>query len=201
MNFDAIAPLYDGLAKLVFGSKAWENVQCYGAEKLRKHPAVLILGGGTGKILETTSAGQTITFLDASAKMLQQASERPTSSNVTFIQEDFLKWESRQKYDAIYCPFFLDCFDEDLLKQVVEKLATHLKPNGRLYVLDFRKTKTLKHRLLLAIMHAFFKVTTGLAATRLLDHHAYLDPHFSMQEETLLRNGSVYFRGYTMEKP
>lgn len=166
MNFDRVAGFYDHLAKSVFGSQ-WYQVQTVAARELNQVDQLLILGGGTGVILEELDHPH-ITCVEMSAKMIHQAEKRSTRSEVSFVNTDFLEWNSEQKFDAIYCPFFLDCFDQKTLNKVIGKLKMLLSSNGELHVVDFQRGNILQ-QFVTWNMIIFFKVTSGLKTNSLLN--------------------------------
>lgn len=165
-DFDAISSSYDILVRLVFGDKLWQATN-YFLKDIDPNASVLILGGGTGRILDAFK-GQTITYVEKSNKMLVRARAK-TSANVIFIHEDFMEWNTVETYDVVICPFFLDVFDSENLMKATEKISQYLSIRGTLIVTDFQQTGRRKHELLLWIMHAFFYVVTHLESNRLQD--------------------------------
>lgn len=165
MNFDRVAGIYDSLARIVFGCK-WETIQTLAAPALNEKESILILGGGTGAILEELTC-ESVTYVELSSKMLEQAKRRSSKSNVTFYQADFLEWNTDLQFDAVYCPFFLDCFDQKRLDQVVSKIKGLLTPEGELHVLDFQKGNWYQ-QVITSMMILFFRATVNLKARSLL---------------------------------
>src|SRR3954468_17972355 len=96
-SYDAIAGIYDILAGMFIG-KSLRNAQIYLAQNIPTGAKVLIVGGGTGWILEEItrihSSGLQIDYLDKSANMILKAAKRKFGQNsITFIhqsaEEDF----------------------------------------------------------------------------------------------------------------
>ena len=88
-NYDNAAWFYDGLSRLVFG-KAIVNAQVYLLPYIQPASKILIVGGGTGWILEKVTALHPatlkITYIEVSAKMMAISAKRNTGANdVTFI--------------------------------------------------------------------------------------------------------------------
>ncbi len=195
MNFDRVAGFYDHLAKSVFGSQ-WYQVQTVAARELNQVDQLLILGGGTGVILEELDHPQ-ITCVEMSAKMIDQAKQRPTNATVKFVNTDFLEWKSDQKFDAIYCPFFLDCFDQKTLDKVIGKMKTLLSSNGDLHVVDFQRGSFLQ-QLVIWNMITFFKVTSGLKTNSLLNIPGELKKRrFKERLIRLFMKKWIFYRKYT----
>src|SRR4051812_29791885 len=95
-NYDNIAPYYDHLNKLVLGKATIDAQNCL-VPFIRENSRLLIVGGGTGKILEEIAkqkANLQIVYVDSSGKMIAIAKKRRVgSNNVTFVQgkiEEFL---------------------------------------------------------------------------------------------------------------
>ena len=168
-QFDHVAPVYDLLSAMVFGNELMV-AQCFFLDRLSENDKVLIVGGGTGKILKHPAFVRTsnINFLEISEGMIKRARRYSKSlDDVNFIHADFFQHSGR--YDFIICNFFLDCFNEEYLAKACQQLRLMLNPNGRLVVTDFQKTSRVKHRLLLKAMLSFFRLFTALQADKLND--------------------------------
>ncbi|MEP5106138.1 MAG: methyltransferase type 12, partial [Ekhidna sp.] len=62
-DFDFVAPIYDRLSKLVFG-KSLIKAQAYHLKVIGDKDRVLILGGGTGKLLEFIPKSGELDFVE-----------------------------------------------------------------------------------------------------------------------------------------
>lgn len=166
-HFDNVAPVYDGLAKLVFGS-ALIKAQKRNLKNLPLQGNVLVVGGGSGEILceAFVAKVKSIDYVELSEKMLAKAAERCQSEKVNFIHCD--AFELTGKYDAIVANFFLDCFNECDLAAIIVHLRSLLTENGVLLVTDFQKPQMLWHKVVLASMLKFFRLTTNIQAEKLL---------------------------------
>lgn len=166
-NFNRVAPVYDALAQLVFGDKLKHAQQAY-LDHLLLNDKVLIVGGGTGELLEwlPTDARVMVDYLELSMAMLKKAKKRKSQALETnFINVDIINHEG--KYDVIIANFFLDCFDRIDLQKVLNKLAGLMKIEGKLIVTDFALTESQKDKLLQKVMHRFFKITANLTSDHL----------------------------------
>jgi ubiquinone/menaquinone biosynthesis C-methylase UbiE len=162
-NFNRIALVYDLLVRGVFGQKLW-HAQAHFLHHIKPGEKVLILGGGTGRILPWLPVGCQLTYVEASANMIERAAKRGSAH---FIQQDFLAYLTDEKFDWVICPFFLDCFDESALQEVLLRIRRLLGRGGQLLVTDFRWTGHWHHRVLIRLMIQFFKLTTNLSISTL----------------------------------
>jgi SAM-dependent methyltransferase len=156
--------------------------------RLRRRPdatlpdrlSALVLGEGPGKFLTALLRQQPnlqVTCVENSAAMIQQTRQRLRAagldaSRVTFLQMDALDWAPpAEKFDLVVTHFFLDCFRSDQLQQLVPRLAASTTPDALWLLADFRVPERgwprWRARLLLALLYAFFKLTTSLSASRL----------------------------------
>src|SRR6476469_5208726 len=90
-SYDAIAGVYDVLAGIFIG-KGLRDAQIYLVQHIPAGSKVLIVGGGTGWILEEItrihSSGLQIDYLDISANMILIAGKRDVGkNNVRFINQ------------------------------------------------------------------------------------------------------------------
>ena len=97
-----------------------DKAQAHFLNEVNEGDKVLIVGGGTGRILEHPSLSKAgrIDFVELSERMINKAMEKGRRlNNLHFIQGDFL--EHTGQYNLIVANFFLDCFDERNLKRAV----------------------------------------------------------------------------------
>ncbi len=91
--------------------------------------------------------------------MIDYASKKKTKSSIKFVNEDFLKFNSENKFDVIICPFFLDVFTENELQKVIQKLLFQLNLKGKLLITDFDpNSTTFLNKALLWCMFRFFTI-------------------------------------------
>jgi tRNA (cmo5U34)-methyltransferase len=191
-NFDGIAGVYDSLAALVFGDTL-HTVQSELLTELPPDSDIAILGGGSGRILLSLKATgipfRSIHFVDASAKMIELAKRQlaPKDSSsfpstVHFhkcLAEDWCE-HFPHALDAMITPFFLDCFEGEHLQSVIDRIAAKIRPSGQWIATDFVDSNRRHHRLLLAAMYKFFRLTCRLPA-------AQLQPYFRLIEKAGFR--------------
>lgn len=176
-NFDFIAPFYDFLARLVFGDLLLKSQSTYFLRIPSKGATILILGGGSGKILEKLSESiQTanICYVEASQKMLNMAlkstvAERLTIEWIHGTEKDLPKG---RKFDFVITPFVLDVFPNEKLGVAMDKLSQHMQENGIWLFTDFNVPDTKWKFLsagLIRIMYKFFRLVAGLKTQKLPD--------------------------------
>ncbi|MDW3196298.1 MAG: class I SAM-dependent methyltransferase [Cytophagales bacterium] len=129
---------------------------------------VLILGGGTGKILPHLKECRVV-YVEKSGKMLDRASKKSAMDSVEFVNVDFLDWKINQQFDLVICPFFLDVFTSKNLSLVVEKIAALTAEGGTLIITDFQDTGRPYHQMMLLVMHVFFRIFSNLESRKLGD--------------------------------
>lgn len=169
-NFDRIAPVYDSLARFFFGQSI-RSSQVSVLHLIPDGSTILILGGGTGWILEeidrrTSNCG--IWYIDQSAQMIELARSRPGVKNISFIQGSINSIPEGQKFDVIITNFFLDLFTDNTLHNILSSLSKSLNPDGLWFVADFIDKKWWQS-FYLFVMYRFFRLTTGISTTRLPD--------------------------------
>lgn len=175
-NFNFIAPYYDTLAKLTFGN-AIQNSQTWLLPFVPEKANVLVIGGGTGWILEVLleqTNCNSILYLEASEKMLAQsknryAKARKTKTMVEFRLGSEAALKPEETFDVIFTGFLLDLFQPEPLHQLMSKLNAHLKPRGLWLVADFcpQNATLFWQKSLLKTMVLFFKLTANLQANEI----------------------------------
>jgi len=174
-GFNRVAPVYDSLARIVFGSAIDRSTTAF-LSQLPSNARILILGGGSGRLLPAlvnTLPQAGIVFIDASSKMIDQAKKRVhAGAPVQFIHgtEDNIP---DNRFDAVITPFYLDVFETNTLKVVVEKISQKMQGSAEWHVCDFRN-HVWWHRVFLAGMYFFFRLTTDIGARRMADYEVVL---------------------------
>ncbi len=190
-DFDFVAPIYDQLQRLVFGDRLFNSTLFY-LDEIEDKDEVLILGGGTGRLLPHVKSNS-VCFLDKSKKMVEMARKR--RKGMEFIQADFLEWKSSRQFGVIICPFFLDVFSPENLSHVLKKIDEVMLPGGMLLVTDFEKRASIRNRFMLKAMHFFFRITTSMESRDLNPIDEYVVQFFEKVDEEMFGRG-VYARLY-----
>ena len=158
---------------MVFGNTLI-NAQQYLVAAIPAGARVLIVGGGTGKILELIAAqhpaGLSITYIDSSGQMIALSRKRNAGTNeVAFIAADIQHVTLDKQYDVVFTAFFFDNFGQAGAAGIFGQLHTHLKPGGLWLYADFCNSPAAMHKAALRIMYLFFRVCCGIAASTLPD--------------------------------
>jgi ubiquinone/menaquinone biosynthesis C-methylase UbiE len=161
-NYDNSAYFYDRLSHVIFG-QALVKSQVYLLRFVPPNSSVLIVGGGTGWILEEMTnmhySGLEITYVEISAKMTTLAKKRTTGINkITFINDAIENTNIDRQYDVVITPFLLDSFTEDTLEKTFAHMHQQLKPKGLWLICDFQLTGIQWQKILLKTMYLFFKI-------------------------------------------
>lgn len=172
-NYDNSAGFYDGLSRLVFG-KALVNAQIEFLNCIPANSNILIVGGGTGWILDEITriypAGLIITYVEISAKMTALSRKRNVGKNsVEFIIKPVEQFTADAKFDVVITPFLFDNYKEENLPGVFNHIHQMLKPGGLWLNTDFQLTGKWWQYVLLKTMLLFFKILCGVESWRLPD--------------------------------
>ena len=194
-NFDPLAEVYDVLKKIWFGNTLdLASVRFVG--EIPSDDELLIVGGGTGSILDKCSHVKCIDYVDQSAHMIRKARRR-RDQGMRFYPVDFMEFLSERKYSKILLPFFLDVFDEKKLPEVIKKVKGHLKPGGSLLVSDFEDTGSSFQRALIRFMYYFFRKIANLEGRKLQPiHEILLQAGFIEKKVKFYRQGMIFSRLY-----
>lgn len=194
-NYDPIAKYYDVLSRLVF-QRSQVRAQ---TDQLKFIPAgsrILIVGGGTGWILEDITklhpAGLHITYVEISARMLELAARRDTGENVLrFLNAKAEDLQPDINYDVIITAFLFDNFSAATVNKVFSILHGMLKPKALWLFSDFHDDP-LKGKFwqkwLLETMYFFFRRISSVQADRLTD----TEPLFSSHQYAVLQSMKYY---------
>lgn len=174
-NFDNVAPFYDLLSRLVYRDAILQS-QKYLANAIPANSSILIIGGGTGRILEDISTkhpgGLQITYVDVSKKMIARSLKRNIGNNeVFFIRQSISDVSFHQQFNVVITPFLFDNFSDRTAKIIFHKIDTYLKPQGLWLFSDFQlcERNNLWQKLLLNFMYFFFRLICGIEASHLPD--------------------------------
>lgn len=161
-NYDKTAWFYDALAQLVYGD-ALHKAQSYLLHHIPENASVLIIGGGTGKILEEITAlhpqGLNVTYAELSANMITQSRKRNIGANkVAFINKAIEHVDMQVSFDVVITAFLFDNYNAKDLPPVFKHIDAQLKPSGIWLNTDFQLTGKWWQWLLLKGMYTFFKL-------------------------------------------
>ncbi len=203
MSFNRVAPFYDLLARLIFG-KAIRKAQVEYLNRISSNDKVLILGGGTGWILDEIRKHGTpeIIYVDISEKMISRSKKRGYPENkVTFITGSHHEIPEGD-YDVILTFFFLDMFNQSDVTRIVHEFREKLKSGGLWLVADFneeiqRRGNKVK-KALLKFMYWFFRLTCNIEANRLAEfRQTFEKQNLKLQETKLFYSRMIFTSCYT----
>lgn len=172
-SYNNSAWFYDSLSRLVYG-RALINAQVYLLQFIPADTSVLIVGGGTGWILEELArlhpSGLKITYVEVAADMMARSRQRNTGQNkVTFINNAVENVNPEIDFDVIITPFLFDNFTTETTDKVFRHLHQLLKPEGTWLNCDFQLTGKWWQAVLLKSMFLFFRLICGIEASKLPD--------------------------------
>jgi len=203
-NYDAAAWFYDGLSQIVFG-KALIKAQVFLIKNIKPEASVLIVGGGTGWILEEIAqiepAGLKITYIEISGRMINLSKNRNHQQNdVCFIHAGIEDCEITQQFDVVLTPFLFDNFLEKRIQAVYQQLHAYLKPGGTWLICDFQvqqNYKSLWQKILLQTMYLFFGWLCKVETNKLIKMDKYfLQNHYTLLEDKTFYKGFVISQVY-----
>jgi ubiquinone/menaquinone biosynthesis C-methylase UbiE len=173
-NYDAVAPFYDSLSRLVFG-RSHVNAQIEQLKNIPVGARILIAGGGTGWVLEEIArvhaSGLVITYVEISAKMIGRAKKRASGNNIVhFVHAGIEQFTPPGKFDVIHTAFLFDNFSASRVNLVFNQLDDLLEEGGLWLFCDFKLKPQdrfgWKH-IMLKMMYLFFRLLARVEAKKL----------------------------------
>jgi ubiquinone/menaquinone biosynthesis C-methylase UbiE len=200
-NYDNSAWFYDSLSRVIFG-KAQVNAQIYLLNFIPVRSNILIIGGGTGWILNELANihpfGLSITYVEISNKMMQLALKQDAGKNhVTYVNTDITLFKPDAPFNVIITPFLLDNFNNSGLDKLLEQLSPYLQSDGMWLCTDFAETGKWWQRLLMQSMYVFFKLLCNIDANQLPDIDAcFLKHHYQTGAQKLFYADFIISKQY-----
>jgi hypothetical protein len=186
MNFDRLAAHYHWLEKL-FAGGLMQRCRTTFLARTKNCRRALLVGEGTGKFLVELlrfNPQIQITCVEHCEGMIEQTRERLAmekldGARVQFKQMDALDWTPPlEKFDLIVTNFFLDCFRAEQLQKLVPLLAASTTADAVWLLTDFCVPESgwqrWRAKIILAMLYAFFKLTTSLSANWLTPPDMFL---------------------------
>ena len=144
-NFNHKAETFDSPKNIFLA-----NLVCQAVEKqidLLSDKEILDFGGGTGLLtLPLAKQAKSVTLVDISEKMLEQArlkAEQQDIKNIQFLEQDLLANPLEQEFDLIVVCRVLHHMPD--LDAALSLFHQHLKADGQLLIADFTKTEANHH--------------------------------------------------------
>jgi ubiquinone/menaquinone biosynthesis C-methylase UbiE len=119
------------------------------------------------------------------------------ATRVRFLQRDITSWAPPEaSFDLIVTHFFLDCFSEARIADIVNRLSRAATPNATWLLADFsvpaQGFARIRAGLWLAAMYRFFRIAAGIEARQLVNPSPFLrGVGFALARQHLFRSGMV----------
>jgi ubiquinone/menaquinone biosynthesis C-methylase UbiE len=195
-DYNRIAKSYDVLSRIVFQNSIIK-AQLYLIEFIAENTKVLIVGGGTGWILEEISKLKkqniSVVYVEKSSAMTALAKKRNYKNiKVEFINKPIEQYNADKLFDVVITPFLFDNFLSDKIQFVFTKLDALLNRKGFWLYADFVNTNDTKlwQKFLLKTMYLFFRATADIETQELID----MRPHFKLKYDLLSQQ--FYYRRF-----
>jgi len=173
-DFSSLSSIYDVLGLLMFQGSLHSS-QVYFFDKMPKIKKALILGGGTGKFLVdllNSVLVEKVIYVDISPGMIAKAKDKvrklKLENKVEFICGGFESIPVGQ-YDLICTHYFLDCFEEEHIVEMLQVLKKSLSENGVWHFTDFYldSGSSFLRKKFVAFLYFFFRTSCGLKVDKL----------------------------------
>jgi ubiquinone/menaquinone biosynthesis C-methylase UbiE len=200
-NYNNSAWFYDRLARLVYG-KSLLKAQVYLLQFIQPHSNVLIVGGGTGWILEELTAlhpaGLNITYVEIAPNMMALSQKRDTGNNqVNFITAAIENVELPADFDIALTPFLFDNFKEETFHKVFDAINALLKQDGTWLNCDFQLNGKWWQWAMLKSMFIFFRLICNIEASKLPGiEKRFRDGGYKVIEENTFFGGFISAKIY-----
>ena len=205
MSFDTPAPIYRGMEAVTAG-RIMQSCRTSFLAAAANCRRALLLGEGPGRFLVELLRAHPqleITCVERSPRMIQVALRHLNRhglnpARVRFVPADALAWQPPpEKFDLVATHFFLDCFRPAELASLVAKISACTTDGAHWLLADFRVPargwRAWRARLILSLLYAFFRLTTGLSASRLTPPDPFLETAgFRLVERRLNNFGLIH---------
>ena len=201
-DYNSIAGIYDVLSKLIF-QKSIINAQKFLLQYIPANSNILIVGGGTGWILEAIadlrSKNIQITYVEKSARMISLSKRRHYKKNtVDFVNEAIEDFTTEKIFNVIFTAFVFDNFKADKTAIVFNRLNQSLKQNGLWLYADFINDNhgKLWKKILLKIMYVFFKLTCNIETQQLINMDNYFAESYTKTSKNFFYSNFIQSKIY-----
>jgi demethylmenaquinone methyltransferase/2-methoxy-6-polyprenyl-1,4-benzoquinol methylase len=166
-GYDRVAPFYRALSPL-FLVTPWARHKGVDALGLRRGDTVLEMGAGSGRnlpyLVEAVGPTGAVIGVDLSAGMLAEARkmiERRGFSDVRLIESNAATVELDREVDAVLFSLSYSAMPDRAREAAADRAWEHLRPGGRLVVMDLGLTRTRLRLLLDPIAKLLVKIGPG----------------------------------------
>ena len=144
-DFNHKAETFDSPKNIFLANLVYQAVEKH--IDLLSDKEILDFGGGTGLLtLPLAKQAKSVTLVDISEKMLEQArlkAEQQDIKNIQFLEQDLLAKPLEQEFDLIVVCRVLHHMPD--LDESLSLFHQHLRENGQLLLADFTKTEANHH--------------------------------------------------------
>lgn len=198
-GYDNTIWFYERLSKLVFG-QAQVKAQEHFLNWIEPGSNILIIGGGTGQILESISrihpSGLHITYVEVSPKMMTLSRKRNVEHNeVDFITNDIAQITFSRRFDVVITAFLFDNFSNEELAAIFPQINHWVNPGGLWLDTDFQLTGPVWQKLMLKSMYFFFGLMKAVKVNKLPDAQGVFK-QYSMLASKTFYGEFIYARAY-----
>ena len=179
---------------MVYGH-ALIDAQVYLLQYIPANTRVLMVGGGTGWILEELTkihpSGLEITYVEVAADMMALSKKRNIGNNkVVFINDAIENVNLVACFDVVITPFLFDNFTKASTEKVFNHIHQLLKFQGAWLNADFQLTGKWWQMALLRSMFLFFRVLCRIEASKLpnVENNFELQGYKVVAEKTFYGN-------------
>ena len=173
-DFSILSPIYDFLGNLAFQGTLHRS-QLFLLNDLKQSQNALVIGGGTGRFLvDLLKSGKVdkVTYVDISPGMIKKAESKikklAGGDKVNFICGG-LESSPDRKFDVVCPHYFLECFSEKQLPEVVERLNQLISEKGEWHFTDFylNESSSVLQRKTVGFLYWFFRLSCGIKVRKL----------------------------------
>jgi ubiquinone/menaquinone biosynthesis C-methylase UbiE len=202
-DYNRIAGFYDKLSRVVY-QRSIINAQVFLIQLINNNDKILLVGGGTGWVLEEISKLQKqnihVVYIEKSSAMIKLAQKRKFENlTVEFIESAIEDYNTTAQFDVVFTAFLFDNFLKDKIDLVFLKLDRWLKQKGFWLYADFVNdtiNKKTWQQLLLKTMYLFFKLTAKIETQELIDMRPYFERNYTMITQQFYYNKFIQAIAY-----
>jgi ubiquinone/menaquinone biosynthesis C-methylase UbiE len=202
-DYNSIAKIYDGLSRIMY-QKSIVKAQVFLIQLIKNNDRILIIGGGTGWILEEIAKLQrqnlSIVYIEKSSAMISRAKKRNIPGlKTTFVESAIEEYYTDEKFDIIITAFLFDNFRKEKIEIVFAKLDDCLKQQGIWLYADFvndQSNKKIWQQFLLRSMYVFFRITTGIETQELISMQPYFASNYELITEQFYYSRFIQAKAY-----
>jgi len=187
-KYKLIGHSYDFLSKVYSGNAILNcKLSMLNDRNITQGIKILFAGAGQGRdVLRAAELGASVTMVDISPTMmnefnhLRSANPKNEDLNIHTVLGDILKQENYGEYDIVVANFFLNVFEEDKMKTLLDHILKLCKSQGQVIIGDFCPPKggvlkkTMQQMYWYSAATAFFAVA-GNAIHSIYDYRQLLE--------------------------